>query len=153
MTDARKALESAREALTTTRKFANRYHCDMPTLGDDEALAALGDTASEALAAIDAALASGEQGQAPKPDYCYDPAGWEFTCDWSDRINLTEEMPLGEIRQIATLLKGPDKWAAHVPITWHEGEPDETEIKWFDSEAEAIAARAGAAPPSPETRT
>jgi len=141
-TDARKALESAREALKLLADMTGGR-------ADDEYVWGVQAEVDAALAA----LASGEQGNAAKPDYCYDPAEWEFTCDWSDRINMTEEMPLGEIRQIATLLKGPDKWAAHVPITWHEGEPDETEIKWFDSEAEAIAARAGAAPPAPETRS
>lgn len=58
MTDARKALESAREVLDTVVRFTGNNHCKMQTVAADEALAALGDTASEALAAISAYLSA-----------------------------------------------------------------------------------------------
>lgn len=79
-------------------------------------------------------------------DYCFDPEDWEFTCSWSERDQVHgygESLMPGHPMRVCTLLKGPDKWVADVPITWDEdGEPDETEIKWFDSEEEARAALA-----------
>lgn len=79
-------------------------------------------------------------------DYCFDPEDWEFTCSWSERDQVHgygENLMPGHPMRVCTLLKGPDKWVADVPITWDEdGEPDETEIKWFDSEGEARAALA-----------
>lgn len=79
-------------------------------------------------------------------DYCFDPEDWEFTCSWSERDQVHgygENLMPGHPMRVCTLLKGPDKWVADVPITWDEdGEPDETEIKWFDSEEEARAALA-----------
>ncbi|UJW77726.1 hypothetical protein [Rhizobium sp. SL42] len=40
-------------------------------------------------------------------------------------------------------MKRPDKWMPDVPVTWDEHcDPDETEIKWFDSEEEARVALA-----------
>jgi hypothetical protein len=77
-------------------------------------------------------------------DYCFDPENWEFTCSWPERDQVHgygESFKPGQPMRVCTLLKGPDKWVADVPITWdEEGEPDETEIKWFDSEEEARAA-------------
>jgi hypothetical protein len=79
-------------------------------------------------------------------DYCFDPENWEFTCSWPERDQVHgygESLKPGQPMRVCTLLKGPDKWVADVPITWdEEGEPDETEIRWFDSEEEARAALA-----------
>ena len=76
-----------------------------------------------------------------KPDYCYAVGDWEWTNNWEDRHLLTEDMRLGDIMQIGTLISGPDKWAAHVAITWDDdGCPDETEVRWFDTKEEAEAA-------------
>jgi len=44
----------------------------------------------------------------------------------------------GDIKRYETLIKGPDKFAALVPIDIGEdGEAHEWETQWFDSEAEA----------------
>ncbi len=79
-----------------------------------------------------------------EPDFCYDPDEWEFTCDWDERDQVHgygEALEGSEPMLVATLIRGPRKWVADVPITWDEhGDPDETEIKWFDSEEEARAA-------------
>lgn len=78
-----------------------------------------------------------------EPDYIYDPDDWEATFQWSDRQFLTEDIRLypGDLKRFETLLKGPDKWAACVVVTVDEdGCPDETEIRWFDSEEDAKAA-------------
>lgn len=79
-------------------------------------------------------------------DYCFSPESWEFTCSWPDRDQVHgygESLKMGQPMRVCTLLKGPDKWVADVPVTWdQDGEPDETEIKWFDSEEEALAALA-----------
>jgi hypothetical protein len=50
-------------------------------------------------------------------------------------------LPEGEIQEFATLIKGPPRFAARVILTRNEdGDPDETEVRWFDSEKEARAA-------------
>ena len=80
-------------------------------------------------------------------DYAYYPEEWEFTCDASDLSSLDEfavqDKPRGTIVEMATLIRGPKKYAAKVPITFDEdGELDEEEIKWFDTREEAEAALA-----------
>lgn len=76
------------------------------------------------------------------PDYIYDPDDWEYTSCWADRGNLVDETlrtRLGEIKRFATLVEGPDKFAAYV---LREGAKDEgdVELRWFDSEADARTA-------------
>jgi hypothetical protein len=79
-----------------------------------------------------------------QPDFCYDPNEWEYTCNWDERDQVHgygEALTRCEPMEVATLIRGPRKWVADVPITWDEhGDPDETEIKWFDSEEDARAA-------------
>lgn len=74
------------------------------------------------------------------PDYCYDPKNWEVTFEWSDRDMLVDGMPVGDVMEIATLHDGAPRWAAHVVKTWHEGEPDETEVEFFGTKEEAATA-------------
>jgi hypothetical protein len=75
------------------------------------------------------------------PDYVYDPEDWEVTQEWSDRSYLVDELYVGELKRFSTLIQGPNKYAAHVVLTRDEaGDPDETKIRWFDTEAEAKAA-------------
>lgn len=80
----------------------------------------------------------------PTPDYCYDPKDWEFTCDWTEKDQVHgygEALKIGEPMEIATLIRGPRKWVADVPVTWDaDGDPDNTEIQWFDSQDDARAA-------------
>ncbi len=75
------------------------------------------------------------------PDYIYDPDNWEYTMDYADRGDIAEGIDVGEVREFATLEKGPAKFAAHVVVSRDDdGDPDETEIRWFDTEAGARAA-------------
>ena len=79
------------------------------------------------------------------PDYIYDPDDWEWTAAWGDRVTLTEECKglqrPRDVKRFATLIDGPSKFAAIVPLTFtDDGEPDETEVRWFDTEAEARTA-------------
>lgn len=79
------------------------------------------------------------------PDYIYDQDDWECTYEWGMRNELIEDDPrlrhIGDVRQFSTLIAGPPKFAAHVVVSVDDaGEPDETEIRWFDTEAEARAA-------------
>ena len=77
------------------------------------------------------------------PDYIYDPDDWEYTHAYKYRGDLIEDLDLseGEIKRFSTLVKGPDRFAAFVVVTRDAaGYPDETEIRWFDTEAEARAA-------------
>lgn len=77
------------------------------------------------------------------PDYIYEPDDWEYTCNWDDRNNLTEDADifLGDVREFATLTQGPPIYATLVALTFDEnGDPDETEIQWFWTRAEAEAA-------------
>lgn len=149
MTDARKALESAREALDTVVRFTGNNHCKMQTVAADEALAALGDDAAEALAAIDAALASGEQRQ--KQDVLWLPIA-------------------GADKSIATVQTFGDVTLRNSYPVWVRDEDGRTyeavwnahkDGYWWDLEAEspvdpvefAPHPLAIAAPPAPETRT
>lgn len=78
-----------------------------------------------------------------QPDHIYDPDDWEFTCTWEDRATLEpqDHISVGEVKRYATLLNGPDKFAAKVVVSRDEnGDPNETQIVWFDSEADARAA-------------
>jgi len=102
-------------------------------------------------AALEAALAL--TGQPVGPDWCFDPEHWDYTCEWKDRDLLTDDLPFGGVMKIATVASLPPKWAAHVAKTFDaDGDPDETEVRWFDTEAEAIAARS-ALPTPPGTHT
>ena len=80
------------------------------------------------------------------PDYCYDPENWEYTCHWADRDEVHgfgESLKFGEPMKVNTLINGPTKWVADVPLTRdEEGFPDDTEIQWFDSEEAARTALA-----------
>jgi hypothetical protein len=81
--------------------------------------------------------------------HCYDPEDWEYTYAWEDRDEVHghgENLKTGEAMLVFTLLRGPRKWVAKVPVSRDEdGEPTETEIRWFDSEEEADAALKGPA--------
>ncbi|HZT90363.1 MAG TPA: hypothetical protein VFA12_20650 [Stellaceae bacterium] len=94
----------------------------------------------------------GWPGAAPgQYDYIYDPDDWEITYNATDRYMLFDDHQLrfGEIKQFATLIKGAPVWAACVVIGLDdEGEPEESEIRWFNSEEEARAA-VEALPPLP----
>ena len=69
------------------------------------------------------------------PDHCYDPKNWEYSMLWDDRNELVETWETNKVHRVSTLINGPDKW---VVICWDEVNGEE--IRWFDSEAEAIAA-------------
>lgn len=76
------------------------------------------------------------------PDYVYDHDNWDCTYEWGMRSELIEHDDdldrAGSIKRFSTLIEGPPKFAARVVISVDEdGEPDEMEIQWFDSEAQA----------------
>jgi hypothetical protein len=74
------------------------------------------------------------------PDYIYDPDDWEVTVPWADRHDIVESADIryGHIKRFATLIHGSDKWVADIVLSWDDdGDPDETEIRWFNSESEA----------------
>ena len=73
------------------------------------------------------------------PDHCYDPDDWEYSMPWEDRNELVEQWEPNEAHKVATLIDGPDKW---VVLFWDEVNGEE--IRWFNSEAEALAALNGA---------
>ena len=83
---------------------------------------------------------------ATDPDYCYDEA-WEYTMPWGDRNTLVEWADLTKPVPIYTLIKGPTKWAVNIPLdTDGDGEADDFELTWFDSEDAALAALKGETP-------
>lgn len=81
------------------------------------------------------------------PDHIYDPDNWECTYGWDTRDQFVADqlgglMP-GEVKCCATLIDGPMKYVARVVLTRDEdGEPDDTEVRWFDDEEAARAAGA-----------
>lgn len=79
------------------------------------------------------------------PHYCYDDE-WEYTLPWGDREALVEFADLTKPVPVYTLIKGPTKWAVNVPLdTDGDGEADDFEVHWFDSEDAALAALRGQA--------
>lgn len=77
------------------------------------------------------------------PGYIYDPDDWDATYEWGDRADLLDNVELDarEIKKYHTLIEGPPKFAARVPVSFDDdGDPDRCETRWFDSEAEAKAA-------------
>lgn len=80
---------------------------------------------------------------ADPPEYVYDPENWEVTYAWDDRSDLIDDVgmrwgPIGEPKLLKTLVHGPDKWVANIVLSWDDtGDPDETELRWFDSLEEA----------------
>lgn len=113
----------------------------------EAALAAEEDRNKALLARLDKAR------EGKEPDFCYDPEEWEFTCDWDERDEVHghgEALRLDKVMQVATLIRGPRKWVAEVPTSWTEdGDPEDTEIRWFDTEE---AARAALAAPATEAQ-
>ncbi len=85
------------------------------------------------------------------PDYIYDPEDWDVTYEWSMRRDLVDNLEIrhhpGEVKCLRTLVYGPDKFVTLVVLTRDtNGDPDETEIQWFDNEDAAAAAAKGAKP-------
>ena len=84
-----------------------------------------------------------------EPDYIYDPDDWEITFNYEDKGELlyyvhgAQFIPVGEVKRFATLISGPERFAAHVPVTWDDkGDPDDAEFQWFETEKEARTAAA-----------
>lgn len=65
------------------------------------------------------------------PDYVYSPEDWVF---WDERDDLMDDVKSCEVREFATLIEGPKKWAVLPLGGWH--------AEWFDTkeDAEAFAA-------------
>ena len=114
---------------------------------EDAKAAAQADYTARILAAIDtdAIAALVEQ---KVPDYCYNPEDWEYTQPWEDRGEMVESLldyrGADTVARVKTLINGPDKWVARVPLdTDGDGEADDWEIQWFDSEEAALARLGG----------
>ena len=80
-----------------------------------------------------------------EPDYCFNPEDWEYTQAWDARYELAESiLDYGRDKtpvRVSTLISGPDKWVARIPLdTDGDGEADDWEDQWFDSEEAARAA-------------
>ncbi len=75
-----------------------------------------------------------------KPDYCHDD-DWEYTQRWDEIDELMESHPAAKPVRISTLYRGPVMWAVNMPVdTDGDGETDDYELRFFDSEELAIAA-------------
>ena len=79
------------------------------------------------------------------PDYIYDPEYWECAFPWKERSEAadiySDNGELWKPKRLTGLIKGPDVWAVEVVLTRDKyGDPDETEVQWFASEAEALEA-------------
>ena len=71
------------------------------------------------------------------PDYIYDPNAWECTYIWGDRDipadGLADDGNCQEPYEFGTLIEGPRVYAVEVVLTRDDaGDPDKTEIRWFD---------------------
>lgn len=76
------------------------------------------------------------------PDFLYCARDWDCTYEWADRSLAAENRDVEDDPvEFATLRQGAPKWAVRVVTAWLDGDPEGWEIQWFDSEAEALAAR------------
>lgn len=76
-----------------------------------------------------------------EPDFVYDADSWEYTLPWNERDLIPDGMDWDAIIPVQTLFKGVRYFTALVPITFDDnGDPDEWEVKWFDTREEAEAA-------------
>ncbi len=78
-----------------------------------------------------------------EPELIYDPENWETTYDYRDRNCLADDLsiPPGQFYRFRTLVHSTDKYAACVVLSRDEsGGPEDTEIQWFDTEEDALAA-------------
>lgn len=82
----------------------------------------------------------------PDPDFVYDPDNWEETFNWGDHHQLEDNVERGQIQSFSTLIRGPDKFCAMVPIEGEDPENGDCEHQWFDSVEEAKAAMQGKGP-------
>jgi len=84
---------------------------------------------------------------AVEPDFCYDPCEWEYTHPWAERNDMMDGW-YGTPLKVETLHKGAPKWGVEVALdTDGDGEEDDWEFQWFDSEEAAIHALAKREPP------
>lgn len=65
--------------------------------------------------------------------------------DWNvplaDRDDIADDLESGEIMSVGTLVDGPVVYCANIPNGWDEdGDVDNEEVRWFDTEAAAQAA-------------
>lgn len=85
-----------------------------------------------------------------RPDFIYNPADWDVTCQWNNWGPLVDDVDLREPLRLRTLFEGPDKWVTDIPVAWDDdGTPCEREARMFDSEEAAKAALAATIPPAP----
>lgn len=78
-----------------------------------------------------------------RADYVYNPEDWEATYPIGDQYEIVDGLGIdpGHVRKLATLCDGPPIWVANVVVSRDDdGDADETEIKWFDTEADAFMA-------------
>ena len=111
-------------------------------LWESDAASALTNRAARAITAL---RAQPDWKAMAEPDYCYNPEDWEYTQPWDARHELAESvLDYGRDKEpvrISTLISGPDKWVARVQLdTDGDGEADDWEDRWFDSEEAARAA-------------
>jgi hypothetical protein len=70
------------------------------------------------------------------PDYFYNAEDWQVTTEWASRYEIDEdEVEVGQWREYATLIEGPKRFVARVPIAGDE----DGELRWFETQEEAIA--------------
>lgn len=133
-----------REALGEIVKGAR-----MTSVGPVQRFMAIEMIAADALTAA-LSVAAGRPDGKSDPDFIYTPDDWECTYVWADRHDLLKDVTPNErdeIRQYATLLHGPAKFAAYVVTERdEEGEELDGEWRWFDSLEAAEIARV--APPA-----
>jgi hypothetical protein len=92
----------------------------------------------------------------PDPEYVYDPDDWEVTMPWEDRNDLLEDMrwtgPYDQPKMLKTLIHGPDRWVANIVLSWDdEGDPNETELRWYETAEAARKAIADSLAKRPTT--
>lgn len=77
-------------------------------------------------------------------DYVYNPENWEVTCNDLSELSETEDLHSmwhGEVLKFGRLKELPPAYAVNVAVSWDDdGDPEEWEVKVFETEEDAKAA-------------
>lgn len=75
------------------------------------------------------------------PDYAYDAKDWEYSIGTEHVLDLGDGLGVGDAMRVGYFRTLPERWLARVPTAINgDGEPEDDELQWFDTEEEAKAA-------------
>lgn len=106
---------------------------------DAELIAAMRNALPALLAELD--RLTKENAELKKPDYAFDVENWEYSIPIDDANELGDPLGIGEMMRVGHFHLLPERWLARIPTAVDgEGDVEDDELMWFDTEEEAKAA-------------